>query len=301
MKLKTIRMENITKEIKGGVILNEVSFEIKAGEICAIIGKNGAGKSTLFKIMTGQITPTKGEFSFIYTGKNESSNIGTLIERPIFFNNFSAFDNLKYFSYQKGKDSTKEIEEILEIVGLPQNKKPFSSFSLGMKQRLGIALALIFKPDILILDEPVNGLDPEGIRDIRKILLKVNKEYRTTILISSHVLTELEEISDSYIFIDKGRVIEKTQKIDLEEKLIGYSTIVVDDLHKAVRVMNDYFPKINYTVENNKHIKIIDSNEFLGAINQKMVINNVLVLGIETKKSTLEDYFFEVLSRSEQI
>jgi len=190
MVFKLLKAENLSKEIKGNIILSDMNFEVQAGEICAVIGKNGAGKTTLFKLITGQSTPTNGQLSYIYLDNPKKPSIGTLIERPNFFNNFSAFDNLKYFSIQKGISSDQEIKKMLHLVGLPINQKTFYSFSLGMKQRLGIALALIFKPDILILDEPVNGLDPEGIRDVRTILLKVNQELGTTILISSHILTE---------------------------------------------------------------------------------------------------------------
>jgi ABC-2 type transport system ATP-binding protein len=300
VNLKSIKLEHITKDIKANVILDDISFELGAGEICAVIGKNGAGKSTLFKIMTGQITPTKGEFSYIYHGKQTIPSIGSLIERPLFFNNLSAFENLKYFSIQKGQCTTEEIKEVIRIVGLLDNKKSYSNFSLGMKQRLGLALALIFKPDILILDEPVNGLDPEGIRDIRKILLKFNRELGTTILISSHILTELEEISNSYIFIDKGRLIEKVTKKELQGKLKSYLRFIVDNVQKAIQVLDEQFPDLTYFIENGNEIKISGDSENLGLINRKFVNQNITVLGIETQKLTLEDYFFEVISRSEK-
>lgn len=300
MVFKSIKAENLNKEIKGNVILSDMSFEVQAGEICAIIGKNGAGKTTLFKLMTGQSTPTNGQLSYIYSDNHKKPSIGTLIERPIFFNNLSAFDNLKYFSIQKGISSDQKIKKMLHLVGLPTNKKPFSSFSLGMKQRLGIALSLFFKPDILILDEPVNGLDPEGIRDIRTILLKANRELGTTILISSHILTELEEMSGSYIFIDHGRLVEKVQKEELQKKLENYLVFKVGDSLQATRVLDTYFPKLNYLIEDDLTIKISDCFEDSMIINQKLVNNNIPVFGIERQRTTLEDYFFEVISRGKQ-
>lgn len=300
MSLKLIKAEKMTKEIKGDLVLSDISFEIQAGEICAVIGKNGAGKTTLFKLMTGQSTPTDGQVSYMYTDYGEKPSIGTLIERPNFFNNLSAFDNLKYFSIQKGKSSDAEIKNMLQMVGLPNNSKHFSSFSLGMKQRLGIALALIFRPEILILDEPVNGLDPEGIRDIRKILLKINRDYGTTILISSHILTELEEVSDSYIFIDKGIFLEKVTKKELQKKLKNYLMFKVNDILQAVTILDTHFPEIEYSILDNQMIRISECLELSMVINKKLVNNNISVLGIETQKTTLEDYFFEVISRGAQ-
>ena len=300
MYLKSIKIENISKIFKDNTILDDISFELNAGEICAVIGKNGAGKSTLFKILAGQIASTKGKWSYIYTGEQAISNIGALIERPVFFNNLSAFENLKYFFLQKGRKGTKEITEILKIVGLSDCKIRFSDFSLGMKQRLGIALALIFKPDVLILDEPVNGLDPEGIRDIRKTLLKINRDIGTTILISSHVLTELEEISTHYIFLDKGRLIEKIPKIELEKKIMNYLNIVVDDTKKTAKVLEENFPELTYFIENENQIKVSGNLENSGIINKELVNHNISVLRIDTHKSTLEDYFFEVIARGEK-
>ncbi|TKI52833.1 ABC transporter ATP-binding protein [Lysinibacillus mangiferihumi] len=298
MSLKLIKVENISKEYKENVILDDISFKINAGEICAVIGKNGAGKSTLFKIMTGQITATKGQLLYSYSKKRIPS-IGALIERPAFFNNLTAFENLKYFFLQKGGTNTEEIVQIIKLVGLANNKVLFSEFSLGMKQRLGLALALIFKPDVLILDEPVNGLDPEGIHDIRNILLKINRELGTTILISSHILTELEEISTSYIFLNNGRLLERISKEELEQKMINYLKIVVDNTEKATKILEEHFPELTYVIENQNQIKITENLDKTSVINQTFVNHGISVLGMETHKSTLEDYFFKLTGRGE--
>ncbi|MCM2139859.1 ATP-binding cassette domain-containing protein [Vagococcus fluvialis] len=293
MELKLIRVNNVSKIYKKKNILSNINFSINVGEICAVIGKNGAGKSTLFKLFTQQIKANTGEIIYIGSSKIIKPTIGSIIEQPTFFDNFSAFENLCYFYLQKyGKIDKKEILKVLKIINLPDSTKKFSDFSLGMKQRLGIGLALLFRPVLLVLDEPVNGLDPEGIRDVRNILLKINQKYETTILISSHILSELEEIATDYIFLDKGYLLEKISKTELMKKQKNYLEISVNKPKDAAEILNHNFPDVSILIGNNK-IRITDYAGNPADINKILVISNIEVQKINSHKMSLEEYFFE--------
>src|SRR5690606_38764869 len=192
-----IQTYRLTKKFKDVEVIKPLNFSLRKGEICALIGKNGAGKSTMLKLLASQILPTTGEIQlFGKSGKDldyARKRMGFMIETPTFFPDFTAIQNLEYFRIQRGIADKKRIYTVLEIVGLANEKrKKFQDYSMGMKQRLGIALCLLSSPDCLILDEPINGLDVEGIMEIRKLLMKLNEENQITILISSHILTELK-------------------------------------------------------------------------------------------------------------
>src|SRR5699024_3525811 len=190
---------------------------LRKGEICALIGKNGAGKSTFFKMLSGQLIPDSGDIHlFGKTSKEAISakkRMGFMIESTAFFPDFTARQNLEYFRIQRGVPDKKRIYEVLQIVGLEnQPKKRFGKYSVGMKQRLGIALCLLSSPDCLVLDEPINGLDAEGIMEIRKLLLQLNEEKQITIFISSHILTELQLLAKRFVFIKNGVIVEDVSK-----------------------------------------------------------------------------------------
>lgn len=205
--MKLLELKNINKTIKGNKILENISFYIEKGEICGLLGVNGAGKSTIMKIICNLAEISNGEILFL--GKNmkqsDLDNIGALIEYPPLYNNLSAYDNLKCKAILYGIEN-KRIEEVLKIVGLENTgKKKVSKFSLGMKQRLGIALAILHKPKLLILDEPTNGLDPVGTKELIELIKNFAKEG-TTILVSSHHINEIKKLTDRIIIIDKGKV-----------------------------------------------------------------------------------------------
>ena len=229
-----IQTYQLTKRFKEQEVIKSLDFLVKKGEICALIGKNGAGKSTLFKILSGQIMPTSGEIQlFGKSGKeieDAKKRMGFMIETPTFFPDFTTVQNLEYFRIQRGVVDKKRIYEVLEIVGLEnEKKKRFRDYSMGMRQQLGIALCLLSNPDCLVLDEPINSLDVEGIMEIRKLLKKLNQEKQVTIFISSHILTELKLLATRFVFIKNGVIVDDLSKETLEEKSRKQILLTVDD------------------------------------------------------------------------
>ena len=214
---KVLTVNNITKIYGKQKALDNVSLEFEKGKIYGLIGNNGAGKTTLLKILCGLAKATDGNYHF--TNQAEKVKIGALIEKPGLFGDMTAFDNLKAKAIAIGyKCDNQEIQNLLEMVGLGDvGKKAVSKFSLGMKQRLGIALALVGNPPIILLDEPVNGLDVQGVIDIRNLLLKIRKELQTTMIISSHMLDELARTADILCFIKQGKIVET----ETEENLLN--------------------------------------------------------------------------------
>ena len=206
MNENMVRISNVSKSYGQQLALDQVTIPIKRGQICGLVGENGAGKTTLLRILCGLSIPTEGE---IEVSKN--LKIGSLIEAPALYQNLSAYDNLKYLGLQLGLDQlNSRVEEVLDIIGLAtvSKKKKSKNFSLGMRQRLAIGMAILDQPDFLILDEPINGLDPSGIKEVRKLLLKLKEKQGMTVLISSHLLSELEQIADYFVMMSKGKVLE---------------------------------------------------------------------------------------------
>ena len=294
------KTQNITKIYKNKKVLKDVNIGVKKGEIYGLIGKNGAGKTTLMKILTGIIYPTSGKITI-----NESEDlslerkkIGSLIEQPSFYQSFSATKNLKLFATLFSV-SYDEIPKVLELVGLSDTgKKRVGKFSLGMKQRLGIAIAMLGNPEILVLDEPINGLDPEGIKDIRDLLIKINKERGTTILISSHLLDELSKIATTYCIIDNGTIIEELSKEEFEKKSGLYLKIVCNNLFDAQELLIKNYADIVVKIEGNE-LHIFNHTDLSTQISKLLVTNGFEVSEFSLAKSGLEDYFIEKLSSAE--
>ncbi len=229
-----ISIKNLTMVFGKKVVLNGLDLSVKKGEIYGIVGNNGVGKTTLLKLILGLVKPTSGQIDFECTDKIK---IGALIESPGIYGDMSAFDNLKAKSILFGLKKTKEeINELLEFVGLGDTgKKRTSKFSMGMKQRLGIALALMGEPDLLILDEPINSLDPQGINEINNIIRRISKEKGTTVLVSSHILDELAKIATRFCVIHAGKVIKE---MTTEELLTESSGKHLDEYY--VQLLNSY-------------------------------------------------------------
>ena len=234
---EAILIKNLTKHFNDKVILNDVDLVVKKGEIYAFIGANGAGKTTLMKLLFGILKPDAGEITLlgdalVQNGENQIfSQIGNIIETPVFYNRLTATDNLEIHCSYMGKEFIKNIPDTLELVGLVDlGDKKVGEFSLGMKQRLAMARALITKPQLLILDEPINGMDPMGIQDTRNLLLKINKEYGTAMLISSHIISELAKMADTVGIIDQGIMLDQRSAKDI------YSELKEKDLE-----LEDYF------------------------------------------------------------
>lgn len=232
-----LTINNISKRYGKQKALDEVSFSIKKGEILGLVGQNGAGKTTLIRVLIGLIAKDQGEII-----RNPDDKIGAIIESPVLYPNMSAQDNLTYAALQIGiKNKEKRIAQVLELVGLSDvdKKKKVKDFSLGMRQRMAIALAILDFPDFLILDEPINGLDPSGIKEMREIIHNLRDTYGMTILISSHILSELELVVDRFVIMHKGRIIKDIDKSALRaqvEERIYLSTV---DNKQAYQVLSD--------------------------------------------------------------
>ena len=289
---------NLTKKYKKFIALDNASITIKKSDIYGLIGRNGAGKTTLMKVITTLTNKTSGEFKLFDSSDSELTEskrrIGCLIENPAFFPNMSAYKNLKYYAIQKGIIDEKQIDEALELVNLNEVKnKKFKTFSLGMKQRLGIALAILDNPDFIILDEPINGLDPIGISDLRETFKKLNEERDITILISSHILSELYAVATKFCIIEKGKVIKELTKEELDLECSKCIVIKTDNVKKAATVLEKELKTTNYKVIDDKEIRLYDYLEQSNSVNKSLIKNDVNVMSIAETGISLEDYFKE--------
>lgn len=297
MKEVILKTYNITKKYGNQVAVNNVNMTIKKGEIYGFIGQNGAGKTTLIRLITGLIHKTGGEIELLgATGENELNKsrtmVGSLIETPSFYTNMTARENLEVSRLVRNIPGKKCIDEVLELVGLKDvEKKKVKNFSLGMRQRLGIANALMGNPKLLILDEPINGLDPMGIVEIRELLKKINKEKDMTILISSHILSELSELATTYGIISNGKLIEEITAEELAEKCRQYIDLKVDDTSRAVTLLERELGISDYEVLEDKKIKVFSNLENVGEVNSILSKSGVIVESISIKGENLEEYF----------
>lgn len=295
-----IQTKKLRKNFKAEEVIKAIDFNLNEGEICALIGKNGAGKSTFFKLLSGQMIPTSGDIQ-LFDKKNPHlgkarKRMGFIIESPEFFLDFTGVQNLEYFRLQRGVVEKNRIHEVLEIVGLSHAKhKKFHTYSMGMKQRLGIALCLLSSPDCLVLDEPTNGLDSEGIVEIRKLLLQLNQVHHITILVSSHILTELQLIADRFVFIKKGIITEDVSKKQLEEKSKKQLHIQVDNLAKAAQVLESRYPSIHYDVMPQEKLVIYNHIKDAASINKLLITNDIIVTTFHIETYKLEEYFLEIV------
>lgn len=289
-----LKTNALVKKYGQNIVLNNINMTINRGDIYGFVGKNGAGKTTFMRTVLSLTNATSGEIK-LFGGKSIEEvglRVGSLIEAPGLYKNATAYENLKRFSIIYGASEDK-IPEILELVGLGNTgKKKAKDFSLGMRQRLGIAIALLGDPELLLLDEPINGLDPEGIKDIRDLILKLNKEKNVTFLISSHLLDELAKVVTKYGFINKGELFEEIEKKKLLEKCKQQVLIEVDDTKKARSILETIMDKKLINVKD--HIVEINSNvEDTAFINTKLVQGGVAVSSIYSNSISLEDYFME--------
>lgn len=295
-----IQTYQLRKMFKEAEIIKPLDFTLKKGEICALIGKNGAGKSTFFKMLSGQLQPTSGEIQLFGQSKEALTRaqrrMGFMIESPTFFPDFSAVQNLEYFRLQRGIVDRKKIDEVLQIVGLnKQKQKKFKAYSMGMKQRLGIALCLLSQPDCLVLDEPINGLDTEGIIEVRNLLLKLNTEKHMTILVSSHILTELQLVANRFVFMKDGEIVEDLSKEELARKSKKQLYIHVDQPAKAAQLLERTYADIQYQVLPNGAFVIQNYIEEAAQMNQLLVSHALFVTEVRVETIRLEDYFLELV------
>ena len=300
-----IQTYQLTKKFKEDEVIKPLDFSLRKGEICAIIGKNGAGKSTFFKLIAGQLMPTTGDIHlFGKSGKEMAQakkRMGFMIETPEFFPDFTAIQNLEYFRMQRGVVEKKRIYEVLQIVGLAnQKKKRFRDYSMGMKQRLGIALCLLSSPDCLVLDEPINGLDAQGIMEIRTLLLKLNQENQITILVSSHILTELQLLAKRFVFIKNGVIVDDLSKEDLDNKSKKQIRLKVDNPAKVAQLLEQAYADIDYKILPNQIVTIQNHVENGSEINRLLIENGVVVMEFRIEALNLEEYFLGLVEGNNQ-
>lgn len=299
MKKSILKVTNIKKQYKNQTALENINFELYEGEICAVIGKNGAGKSTLFKVISNEAFPTEGDitlFGETYGKHNSRHRMGTMIETNVFFDKLNAVQNLEYYRLQRGIPDKDVIHKVILEVGLEkQIKKKFREYSLGMKQRLAIALALMGSPDFLLLDEPINGMDPEGIANMRKFFLKLNQEHKITILISSHILSELQSIATRFVFLNDGKIIKDLSKDEFLKLSHEYISIYTNDSGKTCVVLENFFRDIDYKVFKDKHIEIYNHIEERQNINRILNEKDIDILEMAVKSENLEEYFLNLV------
>lgn len=292
-----LKTEDLTKRYGGKTVLNHWTMEIARGEIYGLIGRNGAGKTTLLKTILGMCHPDEGNIWYFDGESPETArhHIGSLIEAPGLYRSCTARENMRRFAILFGGDEA-EIDELLALVGLTHaGQKKVAQFSLGMKQRLGIAVALLGHPDILLLDEPVNGLDPEGIRDIRDLILRLNRERGVTFLISSHLLDELSRVATRYGIIARGRMVEEVTAGELEARCRSALKITVDDPEKALALLADAYPDMTPEVEENALLLPPDTDA--NAVNALLCAGGVQISELVVRHDRVEDYFLARLGR----
>ena len=304
MKDIILRTNNLTKKYKDFTALNNVNITINKGDIYGLIGRNGAGKTTLMKVITTLTNKTNGEFYLFDKGDSDLTEtkrrIGCLIENPAFFENLTAYQNLKYYAIQKGIVDYSQIDKVLDLVKLSDSKKKkFKTFSLGMKQRLGIAFAMLDNPDFVILDEPINGLDPIGISELRETLKKLNEESNITMLISSHILSELYLLANRFCFIEKGKIIKELSKEELDVECSRAIVIKTNNVKETCLILEKELNTKNYKVIDKHEVRLYDYLDNSGKVNKELAKNDIDVISIYESGISLEDYFKSILKEAE--
>ena len=301
-----IETRNLSKKYSNNLVVDSLDMHVEKGKIYGLLGKNGAGKTTTMCMLLNLTYPSSGEI-FLF-GKNSKkyskeiySNIGSIIETPGFYENLTAYENLKVIAKLRGNYNPVNIKLVLEMVNLENAKsKKFKDFSLGMKQRLGIAAAIMHNPELLILDEPINGLDPFGIREIRALLKRLSHEFGITILISSHILSEIENIADVIGFMDDGVLIEEISKEELYNRLDKSVEFEVSDVDLAVDILKKLELKenVDFTYGNDGIIRLYSHLELRDAFNKLFVKAGIDVRKVNLCEENLEDFFTRFVSNN---
>ena len=301
-----IQTHQLSKSFKGVETVSNVNMNVKKGEIYGFLGPNGAGKTTIMKMILNLVKPTSGEIkimnqSISTTSYQYLSKIGSIIEYPEFYERLTAKENLELHCEYIGVYEKGATEKALEIVGLNGvEHKKINEFSLGMKQRLGIARAIVAKPEILILDEPINGLDPIGIKDIRELLLLLKEEHGITILISSHIVSEIESISDTIGILHHGRLLKEIKMEDIRKENMEYLEFKIDDVKNAIHVLENKLGIRKYEIVDLHCIRIFEHNISQSQINKELILNDIVVNGIEKQQQHLEEYFLNLINGGNQ-
>ena len=294
-----LKTNNLCKHYRNFTALDNLTMSVPKGSIYAFVLRNGAGKTTLIRLICGLQYPTGGSFE-IYGAPNTSGDIlasrrrmGAVVETPSIYLNMTAEDNLKQQYLILGMPDFKGISDILELVGLHNTgRKKVKNFSLGMRQRLGIAVALCGSPDFLVLDEPINGLDPQGIIEIRELILKLNREEQITVLISSHILDELSRLATHYGFIDGGRIVKEMSAGELEQACRKCVRVTVNDISALATVLDDM--KLEYKVIDNSTADIF-AKPNITQLTLALAEQKCELLSVSERDESLESYFISLV------
>ena len=295
-----LQTNGLTKKIGSKTLVTDVNIHIPKGEIYGFLGPNGAGKTTVMKMITNLWKPTSGTievFGEVLTPKSYEvlKRMGSIIEFPTFYDHMTGRENLQLHCEYMGYYNTGSVENAMQMLNLTDAAdQPVRNYSLGMKERLGIARAVMCKPELLILDEPTNGLDPAGMKQIRDLLKMLSSEYGITIMISSHILSEVESIADTVGIIHHGRMMKEIRMQDIEETNLNYVEISVTDEKKAAYVLAEMLKLHNFKVFDNGKIRIYDHSVSTQQLTKTLALNDVEVMGIGKKAETLEDYFLKL-------
>lgn len=292
-----LQTKNLTKMYgKNKVkVVDNFNLNMKKGHIYGLIGPNGAGKTTIMKMLAGITMPDDGSIELFENSNNlnkERSRMSFMIEMPYIDGSMNARQNMQYVRFIRGVADEKRIDEVLDLVGLKDTRdKKAKLFSLGMKQRLGIGMSLLPSPEIMVLDEPVNGLDPEGIVDVRNILKKLCEEQGITILISSHLLSELSELCTDYIIINKGILVENVSAEELEKKCRTYISVKTNNIERTAAILEQTAGITKYKVIENNEIHIYERLKDIEFISKTITDNNLIITKLNTEGENLEQYY----------
>ncbi|MBE6840225.1 MAG: ATP-binding cassette domain-containing protein [Ruminococcus sp.] len=293
--MNVIELRNLSKNYGRKAVVEDFSLSLEKGHICGLIGPNGAGKTTIMKMMAGLAAQTKGEIAFFGKSDNldQSRNrMAFMLEAPILDKSMNARQNMEYVRYVKGVADKKKIDEMLDFVGLHDvGKKKAGKFSLGMTQRLGIAMALLTEPEIMVLDEPVNGLDPEGIVEIRLMLKKLAEEKNVTIIISSHILSELSELCTDFSIINHGRQLENLSREELMAKCRSYYAIRTNDINRTAAVIEDKLGTKQYKVIHGDEIRLFDFLDNVEKVSKTITDNGLILTKFISEGESLEEFY----------
>ncbi|MEK4760928.1 ABC transporter ATP-binding protein [Viridibacillus sp. FSL E2-0187] len=297
-----LKTNQLTKVFEGKEVVSGVNMHVKQGEIYGFLGPNGAGKTTIMKMITNLIKPTSGDIEIFGQKLTNTSyevlkRMGTIIEYPIFYEKLTARENLYLHCEYMGYYDKKSIDHALDLVKLNNvDDKKVKDFSLGMKQRLGIARAITTKPELLILDEPINGLDPIGIKELRELFKMLCKEYGITLLVSSHILAEMEQMADTIGVIQNGKLIKEVSMKSIKGEQTDFIEVKVQNIKKAAFILDNQLELKNYKIVSDQTIRIYEMTATQQEISKALIMNDIEIESINKKHSSLEEYFMNLMN-----
>ncbi len=300
-----LQTNHLTKIIGGKELVSDVNIHLRKGEIYGFLGPNGAGKTSVMKMLTNLWKATEGAIElFGETLQKDSYEVlkrmGSIIEFPVFYERMSGRENLQLHCEYMGYYEKGCVEKALELLSLSDAaNKPVKKYSLGMKQRLGIARAVLSRPELLILDEPANGLDPSGMKQIRELFKMLCKEYGITLMISTHILSEIESIADTVGVISRGKLLEEISMKEIRERNLAYIELSVENTRKTAYILTEQLGFGNFKIMDERNIRIYEEGAVTGKITNALAMHGVEINAIGKKTETLEDYFLKMTEEGE--